>query len=590
MLINFFVKNFIILFFVGAIFNILAFFAKLNYYIFFLIYIVLFLYLYRKLSLVIRSRSIYLISIFTVLPFLFIIFVRFPLVYPMYDDMSYHLSSSFFALKIFDKNHFMPISGLETYPLFLQYVYGFIFRLLGYRVSLLFFGLTYAFWIISLISRILEKINNKKPYWLLSILVLYGFMQNYVIATSATFMTDIPLILLSLECFWQIYFCKSSKNINFGIVLYFFTILAKPSTGFFTLPIFVILILSKINKITILSLKLIVIYVSLYFLGHFWATGNPFPGGYFNNYFQSIVFNKSGFSLPKDDRFGPTTVKDVLFWPFIGYFSGRFSEIEPVKLAKFFYYPYFLFGLVFSIILIIIKRFKVSPLIYSVLFSYYFWSNLNGYSRYASGFVVLSSIVVYIYLIKSFDSLSSFLLALDKKLMYFGVIFLSLLSLISYRSDYAWRSYPSLKDMYSTKLYFSDYINGLGYVFHDTPQTLSDILSSQVSKNDFNFIVPYYRGNATFYSAMLSYANNNDIHVVYIYPNKYNLAKDFLGVRDGDKILFIITEDYISESLRKTNCGRHLIPFNSIVIKHRIEKVLWSICEYQDLKTIYHFN
>lgn len=589
MLINIFVSNFILLFLSASIFNLLTFYFKLNYIFFVFVYLILFIVLFKQILQLISYKAFNYFSLIISLPFLIIILMRFSLVYPMYDDMSYHLSASFVALKIFDKNHFLPISGLETYPLFFQYIYGLLFRFFGYRLGLLFLGVVYFFWITSLINRFILRYKDKKIYWLLGVFVLYGFMQNYVISTAGTFMTDIPLILLCLECFWQLYFVRSKKNFNFAVFLYFLTLLSKPSTGFFTLPIFLTVILFNIRKINKTVIFLSVFYFLLFLLGHYYATGTPFPGGYFSNYFNSPYFNKSGFSVPKDNRFGPVNFEDKLFWPVKGYFASlRFAEVDPVKSAKYFYYFYFVFGFLGSLFLIVYKKFRVSPVVYAVLFSYYFWSFLNGYARYASAFVLLSATLVCWNLVDVFGKLSFIKKFSESKNFYVLILSLSFISLVSYRTDYAWRNYPSLKDMDSTRMYFNDLSFGFRHLFKDKPNNISKILYNQVSNFNFKYIVPYYRGNSTFYAAMLSVAGENK-HIAYIYSDKYYQAKKFLNIREDDPVLFLITEDYV-DTVGKSSCTKNLSLFDPVVIKHRIEKVLWAICKYKDLESIYSRN
>jgi hypothetical protein len=478
-----------------------------------------------------------------VLLFIFIIptLIRFPLYFPLYDDLSFHIPVGTYAGNYwFDKNY-MPMGILNyLYPL-AQLVYQPFIDFFGLRLTLLITSFSMTVWFYSLTLRFTDLNQFKKinKYFLLGAFI-YMFFYPYLMTTQVSFSVDFIALLFALEAFYQFISLKI-KNKTLSLFLFFISFFLKESTGIFLLPLTIFVFFSVWSKK--INWKLIIIllgFVSIYFIRCFFETGNPLFFLY-NGIFKSPIFPIGNF---RDPIFGALNIKQVLLWPFIGPFTERFGQGWVPQYLKIFYVLFLPFPLVLSLLIIFLKK---KWMFFIIPVTYYLWAYMSGYSRYLIPFTsifliwVIMEIKIPNFYVKNIFIKICFIII--------SVIFV-FFCLTSIQTDYGWRRYPLFKIFGRKARTFTSFVEGykagLKLIGKDKPKIMAEKYSDQFS--GYEAVIPLRRGQATFYS-YLGYLNGLDVIEAVsndIYKNVSNSAKisqrlknNLKNINNSEKILFV---------------------------------------------------
>lgn len=477
--------------------------------------------------------------------FLFPTLIRFPLYFPLYDDLSFHIPAGAYAGSYwFDKNY-MAMSFLNyLYPL-PQLAYYPLINWLGMRLTLLITGGAMAIWFFSLVLRFIDlKIfNGIKKYILLAIFI-YIFFYPYLLTTQVSFSVDFIALLFALEAFYQFISIKV-KDKTLSLVLFLTSFFVKESTGIFLLPLAIFVFFSVWKKkINWKLLAILLGLISVYFIRCFYETGNPL-GFLYNGIFKSPIYTLSNF---RDHLFGPLNAKEMLLWPFIGPFTERFGQGWVPQYLRIFFALFLPLPLIISLVTSFIKR---RWTLFIIPITYYLWVCMSGYSRYLIPFTSIFWIWVMMEIKIPNFSVKNFYVKIS--LITISIIFL-LFSLTSIQTDYGWRPYPFAR-VYgqlsgSVRYYLKTYISGIFLIGKDRSKNMA-----KKYKNDFkgfDVIVPFWRGQVAFY-AYLGYLNGlkvidavdsetfNKVTNSHLLSN--HLKENLKQINTAKKILFIFEKN-----------------------------------------------
>ena len=430
-------------------------------------------------------------SLFLFILLLFMIFIKFPLYYPNHDGMAYHLMAGEYAFNIWGNNNFMPMH-LFTYsfPL-VQMINSFLINIFGIRFSSLLIFILLSLWFVSLHARLQDLVRVKINKLVLSAFFILIPFIPYIVATHGSFMADYFSIILVLEALYL--FISKQKDKTFAAIVSLLAIFVKLSTSVFIIPVFVYFFIKNQKHIKKKIVAFFFIAFLIFSIRLYIETGNPFPG-LFNSYFKSPLYALSNF---KDMRWGPSGFFEVLIWPIYGQFTSRFGEIEISKVPLIFFSILSAIGYLGSIIMLFLKR-KMEYLI--IIFCYLLWSIFTGYSRYfiplnilAILFLIIDLKLTKIKFVKKYLK-SKYL----NKYKYIFLLLIVIFALTSFKTDFAWRPYPSLRTFENNKIYFDEYRKGLSYIYKDNPLNIAESIERDFE--GYDAIMPVYRGAVTFYS------------------------------------------------------------------------------------------
>jgi hypothetical protein len=295
-----------------------------------------------------------------------------------------------------------------------SYLYGlgdrvfYYFRmLLGYRLSTL---VNYLIYIVSYyqIKEILNYFSNKygldlknkgkRLSWKGSVIPALSAMIllcEYFVAGMYMIKADLFIVPLLLECI-RLIFCKNKLNVydflytsiivglSFAIKLTdLFSLLA-------ILPMGLILHRKDINIKTIAAAILPFTAIVSIFIIYTWrAVGNPvYP--YYNWIFKGPYATTSKYTW--DDRWGPQSLLETIFWPFINFANPLYRYGEIARCSGRLAIGY-LSGIgVFAVGLFSKNIRKIVPLALTFLLTVLIWSATAGYCRYAIGIEIFSGV------------------------------------------------------------------------------------------------------------------------------------------------------------------------------------------------------
>jgi hypothetical protein len=451
---------------------------------------------------ILTSKSLNLrASIFLLGLFFSVYLLRSPLYFPTHDDLAFHIPAAFYGQSPFDITVFGGIQEYK-YPA-LNLNYAPFLASIGLRASLLLSGLVISLWFISLFNRFSEFVPKKSQFLLLLTFVcIYFFPQ--LVSIHATFMTDVFSLLICLETFYCFFKLQHAKNpdtqtanvIPLGLLLTFMSVVLKQST-IVLLPTWIFISgyflwnLKKnlLTKNQLIKALLPVIIFSFFSSVYFLRTNIDT-----NLYIRH--FESTGESL-----FGPLNVGQTFLWPIIGPFTSRYSELYISWYTKIFFT--FIVGLtcVYHFINFLIgstsrKKFFTTQTFFSgvILLTYLFWTLFSGYGRY----IVPLHFFALMWVITRFASpvREKVQAIFSKKFMKpVFLIFFTLLSFSSIKSDYAWRPYPSLRNSSSSSYFVQEYMNGVNNLFKDTIYQIADRYTPIFSNIDATVTTRYGMNN-----------------------------------------------------------------------------------------------
>ena len=422
--------------------------------------------------------------------FLSVVLLRFPLYFPLTDDLNYHLIFGGYLDSIWHGNNFMPLSGATYMYTTFQILYNPLVALIGIRLTLFLISLLQVSWYFSLMIRFGDNVNGQVNKFFIKITFLFIYFVPYLMAVNVSFCVDFIALIFALEMLFQYCFGNSK---DYAIIFGLMGICIKQSTGVFLIPIlFFMFFKNFILVVKSWRVWLLLFIIFIFFVKVFFETGNPF-GYLFNNFFKSSL---ASYTEGRDPLRGPQNFIDFLLWPIKGQFSDRYGEgwISPfsrILFSGFTIFPY-LFLLFFSLK-------KKSFLFFWI--SFLLWSKLSGYSRYVTPLASVS----LVFLILNFRKFRIKLTHKKQLILSFSFF---LLFFRSIETDFAWRPIAYVKYFNNSPVSFSTYLSayykGFSLIFKDRYSDMADFVKGTF--DGFSYIVPFMRNSANFYS-FLGYLN-----------------------------------------------------------------------------------
>lgn len=421
------------------------------------------------------------------IPYLVIMMIRLPLVYPTYDDLAAHIMWGDYANNLWNIKGFMPMNFLNYFYLPLDMNYTLFLNLIGLRATIWLFYTIVSIWFVSLYSRFIALTTSKLKQTLLTgLFVIIPFIPHLV-AVIGTLMGDYASLIFCLEALYL--FLRKGKDKTFALIMMITAILMKQSNSVFIAP--VLLYYSVINRKAIKWSYpiLYMLWAAIFFVRLYLETGNPLSG-LFNGVFQSSLYGLSSF---RQTLFGPESWWQTLIWPITGQFSERYAEGIVSTPAKIFYSFMPIVAYLSSIFLMIKKRsWKYALLV----LTYLLWSHLVGYARYYIA-LNLMSLIVLIFEIPS--RMDKYFKLKPSQLPWLFLGFM-LLAMTSFKTDFSWRPNPSLATPGANRYYLGEYFTGLSLLTKDT--------LPKMAKEYRDVFAPYqavfslYRGPVTYVAYM----------------------------------------------------------------------------------------
>ncbi len=478
--------------------------------------------------------SMKLQHVLLMLPYLFIILLRFPILYPTADDMAGHFMFGDYARTIWLNHHFMP-THLSTYfyPAVDMLYTPFLFSV-GLRITILILYLVVSIWHVSLYVRFLTLVDTHVKRFLLTALFVILPYIPHLIAIHGTLMVDYIALAITLEAFYQ--FMRKNTDYTFAVFLLLLTMLVKQSTSVFILPFFMYFMFTRRHKIKWQPIIFFCLAIGLYFIRLEYETGNILFGLY-NGFFKSALYDVGNF---RDTAFGPLTLRDSVLWPIIGQFTDRYGQgfTTPFERMYFSWMP--IIGYTIPLIFIIRKR---SVKYLCAFASYVLWIGMSGYSRYV---IPLNMLVILSIIIDSpIPNISVF----KKKYILIPVLMLIwFFSLSSTKTDFSWRpTFNIFSERQNNHYLWTGLYDGSKLLFKDTLGAYVD--EQEPLFKDYQAIVPVYRGDATFLAYL---GSKNGIPVIkavsideedrIIHDPKISpsIKNNLLQLRQMDRVILLV--------------------------------------------------
>ncbi len=432
------------------------------------------------------------------IPYFLILLVRFPLVYPTYDDLAAHLMWGDYANTLWQNNTFMPMNFLHYFYLPIDMNYTPFLYLAGIRLTIWFFYIVTSLWVFSLYLRLRLLLKTDMQKILLMILFIMLPFIPHLLAIIGTLMGDYISLIFCLEALYL--FLRPGRDKTFAVLMMITAILMKQSNSVFIAPILLYYAVKYFRSVAWGWPILYSLIASVFFIRLYSETGNP-VSGLFNGVFLSSLYSPTNF---KQTLFGPESLWQLFIWPITGQFSERYAEGIVSFPAKLFFAAIPILGYCLSIWLMLKKR----SLKYGLLvLTYLLWSHLVGYARY----YIALNLMTLIILIHDGQRLTIkgkwFKLLRQYKYVLFVLIFLG--SISSFKTDFSWRPNPSLATPGANAYYLREYREGLSCVGKDTLPNLAREYQSLFS--GYSAVITMYRGPVTFISYM-AYLNHLPVY------------------------------------------------------------------------------
>ncbi|MFC9777670.1 hypothetical protein [Paenibacillus chitinolyticus] len=338
-----------------------------------------------------------------------VVFTCLALPFPDYggDTVNFHLPMQ--DLRFMDNmnENFLPSSYVTFFPFFPDGLYKVFRSLFGYRAGTLLNTLLIVVIFYQLKGLLKTALRHYKVNAaLFSLLAAFLVSTEFILANIGVYMIDLIAIPILLE---QLKLLTNENTYNkrtsfYFAVLFGFCVALKLTFAIFSFVLLFIYVIKYRKNITGKQFVVSVILACLpcvpYFLYTYLSTGNPlFP--FYNQIFKSEYFYMD--SNFKDDRWGPHSFFQILFWPVYMYFHPEILSEKAVYTGR------ISLGFIAAIFLFIYelvrfkKERKFSELFLSILFicCLYIWTISTGYIRYGLYLEVLSGILVVTVIFKS---------------------------------------------------------------------------------------------------------------------------------------------------------------------------------------------
>lgn len=442
-----------------------------------------------------------------IIPYFVITLIRFPLVYPTYDDLAAHLMWGDYANRLWQNSNFMPMNFLHYFYLPLDMNYTPFLYTVGLRLTIWLFYLLTSIWMVSLYMRFSQEFGSKLQKMLLTILFMILPFIPHLLGVSGVLMGDYTSLAFCLEALYLFTAKKSDKT--FAMIMTLAAILMKQSNSVFVAPILIYFAVLNYKNIAWGKIIVYTMIAGLFFVRLYLETGNALSG-LFNGIFMSPLYAPGNFA---QTLFGPQNVWQTLVWPIIGQFGERYAEGIVSTPAKIFFAPIPIIGYIVSIYLMIRQR----SLKYGLLvMTYLLWSHLVGYARYYIALNIMTLIVIIADLkIKWIPKYQHLVI---------GLVFLG--SLSSLKTDFSWRPHPSFKTPGANAYYLGEYKAGLALVGQDNWQTMAIQYKGLFAPYDA--VMTLYRGPVT-YVGYMGYLNGLPVY------DGLNISQQ-KGIADSDKV------------------------------------------------------
>ncbi len=430
-----------------------------------------------------------------IIPYLLITLIRFPLVYPTYDDLAAHMMWGDYANRLWQNANFMPMNFLQYFYLPLDMNYTPFLYTLGLRATIWLFYLLTSIWMVSLYLRLSAELRSKTQRLCLTALFLILPFIPHLLGVSGTLMGDYGSLAFCLEALYL--FMAKKTNKTFAMIMTLSAILMKQSNSVFVAPI--LIYYAMLNRKNIEWGKVVAygLVSSLFFVRLYLETGNALSG-LFNGIFKSPLYAPGNFA---QTLFGPQTMWQTVVWPIIGQFGDRYAEGIVSTFAKIFYAPIPIIGYGLSIWLMIRKR----SLKYGLLvLTYLLWSHLVGYARY---YIALNLMTLIVIINEPWNFKVTDKWVMKYKYLLLGVVFLG--SITSLKTDFSWRPHPTLKTPGVNPYYLGEYKAGLALVGRDNWSNM--VREYKKLFTPYDAVITLYRGPVT-YVGYMGYLNGLPVY------------------------------------------------------------------------------
>lgn len=444
-------------------------------------------------------------------PYVIILLLRFPLLYPTYDDLAVHFVWGDYANRLWHNANYMPLEFLTYFYLPYDMNYTPFLYTVGIRLTIwLFFVLT-TIWLMSLYLRLRALCKSDMQKLLLSIVFVMTPLIPHMMAIQGTLMLEYFTLPFVLEALYQC--LKTGTDRTFAAVTILSAILIKQSHALFVgLPLIYLLLRDR-NKVKWKVVALLVFLASLFFVRLYLETGNPLSG-LFNGIFKSSLYPESNFSNP---LFGPKNWFETIVWPVVGQFTDRYAEGIVSPVSQVFFSPVSIVPYLLSLWLMIRRR---SLLFGLVAISYLVWSHLVGYARY---YLALNVMALILLIIQGGVRLQ---LRLSRQVVSVTILLIMVLSLSSFKTDFSWRPNPSLATPAANDYYLGKYREGLALVGRDAMPQMAEQYQDLFA--DYDAVLTVYRGPVTYLSYM-GYLNGLPVYTM-VTDERYERVSTDTGV------------------------------------------------------------
>lgn len=423
------------------------------------------------------------------LPYLLIWILRFPLIYPTYDDLAVHFAYGDLANRLWQNQNYMPLELLNYFYLPYDLSYTPLLYTLGIRLTIAIYYLANTWWLWTLYRRISASQNNPLTRLLVAITFSMIPMIPHMVAISGTLMLEFYTLPLIIEAWWQI--TRPKGKLTGAVLLVLIALLVKHSQALFIAPILLYHVWYGRERVNWKWVVGITAWSSIFFWRLWAETGNPL-GGLFNGVFRSALWGLTNFTQP---LFGPENWWQTLIWPIWGQFTERYAEGIVAGLAKIVFAPIPIIGYLVSIYLMIRNK---SGKYASIVIGYLIWSYMVGYARYyiPLNLLALLTIIVDVKLVAT----------VRHARLLFGLILIFIMS--SYKTDFSWRPAPSFRTPAANDYFWQKYREGLALVGRDRVGSMALAYKAQLAP--YEAVVTIYRGPYTMLSYM-AYLNDAQI-------------------------------------------------------------------------------
>lgn len=425
-----------------------------------------------------------------------VVCLRFPMIYPTYDDFVFHFMLGDYARTIWTSDSFMPLWAVSYSPPFYDMNYTYLLRTIGVRATIFVIETLLVISYAGLLAKIQSTLKIRYKKTILSFIFLVGYFYPHMMATHGTLMTDFASLVFTLEFLYLMRLNTVSASTT-GLLFAVLSLSVKQSTGIFLVPIYAYYAWLRRGTMYFRLTLVLAVTLTAYFVRMYIETRNPFFG-LFNGLFTSPLYPTYAVRNP---LFGPNSYIETVAWPIIAQFTDRYGEGTVGLLQKYAFSWVATFGYLGSFLLMITRR---SSKYAAIFCSYLLWSIVAGYSRYYTTLNVIALIVILDEFVET--KLNKIKLFTGKSLVLMVVIIVCI-CYSTVKTDFSWRPYPSLRTPAANEYFWSTYTAGLKLLFKDTIPNLSEELSPVFS--NYDAVATAFRGQSTMIAYLASFKGIN---------------------------------------------------------------------------------